>query len=231
MLKIVEQYLQGLGTARTEPDIERFIGDVVRGFGFRSAYMVEYSGSLSGVRHIVDTSPARRSWWPDFLASDLRPRPADLAAVLAEGPLVVFDASRFGPGDSRLRRVCEAHDLIDITAIPVSYEGELVGVLGFCGAVSLNREQRMGLTLIGYNAFAQLRATRASAPVTGEVTLTPREREVIGLSAEGMTSIEIAGRLGISPRTANQHVDNVADKLGTRNRAHTVAESVRRGLL
>jgi DNA-binding CsgD family transcriptional regulator len=35
----------------------------------------------------------------------------------------------------------------------------------------------------------------------------------------------------MSTRTANQHVDNVAAKLGTRNRAHTVAEIVRRGLL
>jgi DNA-binding CsgD family transcriptional regulator len=35
----------------------------------------------------------------------------------------------------------------------------------------------------------------------------------------------------MSARTVNQHVDNVADKLGTRNRAHTVAEIVRRGLL
>jgi DNA-binding CsgD family transcriptional regulator len=35
----------------------------------------------------------------------------------------------------------------------------------------------------------------------------------------------------MSARTANQHVDNVADKLGTRNRAHTVAEILRRGLI
>ena len=42
---------------------------------------------------------------------------------------------------------------------------------------------------------------------------------------------QIAGELGMSPRTVNQHVDNVADKLGTRNRAHTVAEIVKRGLL
>ena len=47
----------------------------------------------------------------------------------------------------------------------------------------------------------------------------------------GVTSVEIAAQLGMSARTVNQHVDNVADKLGTRNRAHTVAEIVRRGLL
>jgi DNA-binding CsgD family transcriptional regulator len=63
------------------------------------------------------------------------------------------------------------------------------------------------------------------------VALTPREREVMQLSAIGLTSVEIADQLGMSARTVNQHVDNVADKLGTRNRAHTVAEIVKRGLL
>jgi len=62
-------------------------------------------------------------------------------------------------------------------------------------------------------------------------SLTPREREVMQLSASGLTSAEIADKLGMSARTVNQHVDNVADKLGTRNRAHTVAEIVKRGLL
>ena len=43
--------------------------------------------------------------------------------------------------------------------------------------------------------------------------------------------MEIAERLGMSARTVNQHVDNVADKLGTKNRTHTIAEVIRHGLL
>ena len=46
-----------------------------------------------------------------------------------------------------------------------------------------------------------------------------------------MTSVEIADKLGMSARTVNQHVDNVADKLGTRNRTHTIAELVRNDML
>ncbi|KKC37472.1 hypothetical protein WH87_11925 [Devosia epidermidihirudinis] len=66
---------------------------------------------------------------------------------------------------------------------------------------------------------------------TSATSLTPREREVLGLSAKGLTSQEVAERLGMSPRTVNHHVDNVAIKLGTRNRVHTVAEAIRRDLL
>jgi DNA-binding CsgD family transcriptional regulator len=51
------------------------------------------------------------------------------------------------------------------------------------------------------------------------------------LSAIGLTSAQIADKLGLSPRTVNQHVDNVADKLGTRNRTHTIAELVRNDML
>lgn len=43
--------------------------------------------------------------------------------------------------------------------------------------------------------------------------LTPREKEVIALSADGLTSVEIAERLGMSARTVNQHVDNVARRV------------------
>ena len=46
-----------------------------------------------------------------------------------------------------------------------------------------------------------------------------------------MTSQEMADRLGLSSRTVNQHLDNVADKLGTKNRVHTVAEAIRRDIL
>ena len=88
---------------------------------------------------------------------------------------------------------------------------------------------RTALQLVVYTIFAEIR-TRRLSPAAG-VTLTPREQQVIRLSAEGLTSAEIASELGMSARTANQHIDNVADKLGTRNRAHTVAEVIRNNLL
>ena len=68
-------------------------------------------------------------------------------------------------------------------------------------------------------------------PSPVKAALTPREKEVMQLSAVGLTSAEIAGKLGLSARTVNQHVDNVAEKLGTRNRTHTIAELVRYDML
>jgi DNA-binding CsgD family transcriptional regulator len=231
MLAIVEGYLQALSLARTDAECIRILGDAARDFGFRSAYLIEYAGKLSAVQHVLDTDRSRAAWWGGYFASDLRPTPREVAMSLAGDAVRHYDASRFGPGAEKLRKICEDHDVVDVTVVPISHDGELVGVAGFCGTPKLDRQQEIALQLIGYSAIAHIRSARSGRSVAGDVTLTPREREVMRLSADGLTSVEIAERLGISARTANQHVDNVADKLGTRNRAHTVAEIVRRGLL
>ena len=48
--------------------------------------------------------------------------------------------------------------------------------------------------------------------------LTPREREVAALIAEGLTNAELAKRLYISPRTAAVHVSSILRKLGVTSR-------------
>ena len=61
--------------------------------------------------------------------------------------------------------------------------------------------------------------------------LTTREREIFHLVVEGATSKEIARRLDISVKTAENHRANILDKLGVRNTAELVRYAVRKGLL
>jgi DNA-binding CsgD family transcriptional regulator len=56
-----------------------------------------------------------------------------------------------------------------------------------------------------------------------EDPLTPREREIAGLVAEGLTNRQIAARLTISPRTAEGHVERILSKLGFTSRTQIVA--------
>jgi DNA-binding CsgD family transcriptional regulator len=49
--------------------------------------------------------------------------------------------------------------------------------------------------------------------------LTEREREIAFLAANGLTGRQIAEQLFLSPRTVNNHLQHVYDKLGTRGRA------------
>lgn len=61
--------------------------------------------------------------------------------------------------------------------------------------------------------------------------LTAREREVFHLIAEGLTTKEIARKLDISAKTAENHRTRVLDKLGVRNTAELVRYALRKGLL
>jgi len=62
-------------------------------------------------------------------------------------------------------------------------------------------------------------------------TLTPREREVLTLLAEGFPNKQIALRLGISDQTAKFHVASIYGKLGASNRTEAVRIAFRRGLV
>ena len=61
-------------------------------------------------------------------------------------------------------------------------------------------------------------------------TLTEREREIVGLVAEGLSNDEIAERLVISPATARTHVSRAMIKLGARDRAQLVVFAYQSGL-
>ncbi len=65
--------------------------------------------------------------------------------------------------------------------------------------------------------------------VEGPDALTPREREVVALLAEGLTNGEIASRLFISPKTASVHVSNILAKLSMTSRTEVAAYAVRAG--
>jgi len=63
-----------------------------------------------------------------------------------------------------------------------------------------------------------------SAPAVATADpLTPREREVAGLLAEGLSNAEVARRLVISRKTAAVHVSNILAKLGMTSRAQVAA--------
>ena len=61
--------------------------------------------------------------------------------------------------------------------------------------------------------------------------LTEREREVMGLVAEGLSNDEIAARLYVSPMTAKTHVSRAMTKLAARDRAQLVVYAYESGLV
>lgn len=68
-------------------------------------------------------------------------------------------------------------------------------------------------------------------PAASPVSLTPREREITGLLADGLDGREIAEHLGLSPETVRTHIRNAMERVGARTRAHLIAIAVRERLI
>lgn len=71
----------------------------------------------------------------------------------------------------------------------------------------------------------------AHDPADRYETLTPREREVLHLGAEGLTAPQVAERLEISPRTVETHRSNGLAKLGLHSQAELIRYVLARGLV
>lgn len=97
--------------------------------------------------------------------------------------------------------------------------------------VALAAFERLGAARDADSAAALLRelGARGRAGAKGRGPLTKRETEVMSLLAAGLSNADIAGRLYISPRTAEHHVASILSKLGLRSRAEVAAYAVRDG--
>lgn len=74
-------------------------------------------------------------------------------------------------------------------------------------------------------------ASQPVAPTSALESLTPREREILKLVAQGASNKEIASTLNIVEGTVKNHLHHVLEKLHLRNRAQAAASALRDGLL
>lgn len=72
---------------------------------------------------------------------------------------------------------------------------------------------------------------RMITPQQGLGSLTQRERDILVLVATGLSNKEIAGRLGISERTARTHVSNVLAKMQLASRTQAALVAIQEGLV
>jgi DNA-binding NarL/FixJ family response regulator len=136
-----------------------------------------------------------------------------------------------------------------VVALTVASEDADVAAVVSAGACGfLAKDTRIEEVAVAVRAAAQGAAwlsPRAAEVVLGHVRrlelepeldptpleeLSSRELDVLRLIARGMENAEIAAELGISPRTAKNHVSNILAKLGLQGRVQAAIYAVRRGL-
>src|SRR5207247_604839 len=81
------------------------------------------------------------------------------------------------------------------------------------------------------SAVAGQLVRRMAAPRIGLTALTPREREILVLVAQGHANRTIAEQLVISERTARTHVSNMLGKLQLSSRTQAALLAIREGLI
>jgi DNA-binding CsgD family transcriptional regulator len=90
---------------------------------------------------------------------------------------------------------------------------------------ALEAFRRLGALPWEQRAETELRATGETArkrDLSVAAQLTPQERQIAGLVAEGLTNREIAAQLFLSPRTVDYHLRKVFTKLGIGSRADLI---------
>ncbi len=192
----------------------------------------------AGLESIVRSSPAL----------ELAGGAADLAnleaAVDREQPDVVLADIEFAPGEGPPPELSSAAGVVLLVDHPAG-QWTLEALRSGVRAV-LPRDISAGEMIAAIEAVAaglavltpaDLPALLSAAPrveraeSTASGTLTPREREVLALLAEGVGNKTIAWKLAISEHTVKFHVASIMDKLHATSRTEAVAVGIRKGLI
>ncbi len=175
-----------------------------------------------------------------------RPVPDDVASAAADLVALVGRAASARTSASRLHVAVVNRDegvrlLVQdeaAEALPASHDplglgtstwNELLAVVGggLGGQVGVEHVAGWGTLLCADFPVRHITPAHADRPSP----LTPRERQVLGLLADGLTDREVAARLVISPKTVEKHVAAVLRKTGTPSRTAAVVQALDRGWL
>jgi DNA-binding NarL/FixJ family response regulator len=170
---------------------------------------------------------AMRERWPEVTLDEAGDYPAAWALAEAGPDFCLVDLSM--PGAEPLEGLAgiraRAPDAVVLVVTGITDEAvlEAVRTCGVAGVHSKNAEAEV--------LMAAIRARVPGLQAWEAARLPPRQREVLGLLAQGRTNKEIALSLGISPATVKIHVARLSAWLGAVNRTDAVARAQKARLI
>jgi len=169
-------------------------------------------------------------------------RPRELRGLLDEHPEAIVALVLADPETRRLLRAIRGWPrtptIIVLSDDPARFWTGASRALGLRAALPLEataeelagavRAAHAGLFVLHPEALAP--STAGHAALASATPLTPREREILEMMADGANNRLIAARLAISRHTVKFHVAAILAKLGARSRTEAVALALRGGL-
>jgi DNA-binding NarL/FixJ family response regulator len=105
------------------------------------------------------------------------------------------------------------HVCVSLNRIGRDFQPAAIDVLTQLSPLLTRRVARLAASQVALNA----------SPALESGQLTPRERQVLSLVAEGLTDCAIGHRLACSPRTVDKHLEHIYRRLGVSSRAAAIA--------
>jgi DNA-binding NarL/FixJ family response regulator len=171
------------------------------------------------------------------LAEKFKPNVLILDMMMPDlnGLEVLRQVKERSPGTSSIVLSMQSADVYVVEALRAGALGYVLKETGpseLLGAVQqVVGGQRYLSPRISERLIDVLLETTEKLPADPYQSLTNREREVLQMAAEGLTSSEIAKRLSISPRTAELHRGRMMNKLGLHNQTDLILYALKRGIL
>jgi DNA-binding NarL/FixJ family response regulator len=161
---------------------------------------------------------------PDFAV-------VDVMMPLLNGLDVVRELRRVSPQTKSLLLTMHTDDAFVMESLRAGVRGYLLKTQTVEDVVRAIREVAKGSFYLSPGiSQAVIQAYLAKSELPPD-PLTMREREVLQLVAEGMTTKKVAGLLGVSVKTAESHRNRIMDKLDLHDTASLVRYSIRRRLI
>src|SRR5205809_605083 len=167
------------------------------------------------------------------LAQELRPDVAvlDLAMPLLNGLAAAREISRVSPQTKTILLTMHTEDPYVMAALRDGVRGYLLQTQAAQDLVQAIRQVSRGAMYLSPGIARTLVEAYLAKSELPPDPLTPREREVLQLVAEGKTTKEVAVILGVSVKTAESHRTRIMGKLEIHETASLVRYAIRRGLV
>jgi DNA-binding NarL/FixJ family response regulator len=179
---------------------------------------VGVAGSLKQAAELIRTTA------PDVLLLDHRLPDGD--GVAAIGRL-----RELRPSMAVIVLTASPSEHLMVAAVEAGVSGFLSKTRSLAEVTSAVRAAAVGEAVISPEMLARLLPRLGGTGRVGAATLTEREREILGLIAQGLSNAAIADRLVVSVNTVRNHVANLLAKLGARSKLEALSIAIREGLL